>query len=111
MEYKLNEMCAWERQKAIFLLSVAEDLGMDLSGYGFVDVNPNSGYVYVWVEDYNFSLYMPINCELDKGDVYALWTNSDNGDEQETSIKGMNLKDIEEWVQEQEKTYREVDAA
>ena len=64
MEYKINEMCGWERQKAVYLIGVAESLGMDLDSYGEVAVNKNSGYTYLWSEDYNFSLYMPINCEF-----------------------------------------------
>jgi len=103
MEYKLNGMGDWERKKAIFLMSIAEGLGMNLNSYGEVAVNQNSGYTYLWSENYNFSLYMPINCELIKADVYALWTNSDDGREEEISIKDMDLKDIEKWADDQEK--------
>lgn len=108
MEFKLNDMCDWERKKAIFLMSVAEDLGMDLSSYGEVAVNQNSGYTYVWSENYNFSIYMPIDCELKKEDIYALWTNSNDGEEREMSLeKNTTLKDIEDWCEEQEKSIKE----
>ena len=107
MKYKFDKMGSWERQKAVYLIGICEDLGYNLNGYGEVNVNENSGYVYVWCEDYNFSLYMPITCELIKNDVYALWTNSYNGNEEEISIKDMDLNDIEKWAEEHEKAVRE----
>lgn len=40
MDYsKLNGMCDWERRKALYLVNVAGQLGMDLEGYGEVAVN------------------------------------------------------------------------
>ena len=56
---KLNTMCNWERKKAIYLMEIAENkLNMNLSNYGEIAVNQNSGYTYLWLEDYNFTLYM-----------------------------------------------------
>lgn len=105
---QLNEMGTWERQKALFIISVAEDMGMDIDGYGEIGVNPNSGYTYVWCEDYNFTLYMPINCELQKTDMYASWFNSDNGDEEDFKLeKGTTLSDIEERTEEMERVNNE----
>ena len=101
---KLNNMCEWEREKAMFLVKVAKDLDMDTEGYGIIDVNPNSGYTYLWLENYNFTLFMPINCDLVKNDVYALWTNSNNGDEIEKSLKeDTTLKELEEWTEKLER--------
>ena len=99
MEMKINNMCDWERKKAIFLLNIAENLGMDTSSYGELDVNSNSGYTYLWLEDYNFSLYMPISCELQKTDIYALWTNPEDGEEIEIELEdGTTLKYLEDWA-------------
>jgi hypothetical protein len=109
MEYKLNCMQSWERQKAVFLIQIAEKLGMNLDSYGEIAVNSNSGYTYLWSEDYNFSLYMPITCELIQEDVYALWTNSQDEEEREISILGMDLKAIEDWASKQEKSLEVVD--
>ena len=81
METTLDKMCDWERKKGIFLMSIAEDLGMNTSGYGQLAVNPNSGYTYLWLEDYPFTLFMPISCELKKSDVSALWSNPEDGTE------------------------------
>ena len=107
MEYKLNSMCDWERKKAIFLMGIAEDLGINCSGYGEIAVNSNSGYTYLWSEDYNFSLYMPISCDLKKSDIVALWTNSEDGEEREFNLKEDTiLEDIEAWAEEQEKSVR-----
>ena len=109
MEYKLNDLCNWERKKAVFLMQVADKLGLKYAdSYGEVAVNPNSGFTYLWSEDYNFSLYMPINCELVKSDIIALWTNSYNGEEQEFDLtEETTLKDLEDWTEEQEKTVKE----
>ena len=100
MDYKLNEMCQWERQKAMFLINVAEnELKMNLEGYGEVSVNQNSGYTYLWVEDYPFTLYMPIDCNLNLNDVYVLWTNSDNGEEIEMVLGNETLEDVNKFVE------------
>lgn len=104
----LNKMGSWERQKAMYLIRVAEDLGMDTEGYGELAVNENSGYTYLWLEDYYFTLYMPINCELQLSDVYALYSCPYNGEETETCLisdkKGIQtlttLKDLEKWAEE-----------
>ncbi len=94
-----STMGKWEMEKAIFLQSIAVKLGMDISGYGKVSVNPNSGYTYIWLEDYNFTLYMPINCELVKTDVVALWTNPENGNEEEFELRNnTTLHEILAWV-------------
>lgn len=75
-----------------------------MDSYGEVAVNQNSGYTYVWSEDYNFSLYLPIDCELAKNEIYALWTNSDNGEEEEMQLSDdTSLDDIENWAEKLEK--------
>ena len=106
MEIKINDMCSWERKKAIFLMDVAEDLGISLKDYGEVAVNKNSGYTYLWSEDYNFSLYMHINCELQKSDINALWSCSECGEEISISLKDSDtLEDIEENINQIEKNH------
>jgi hypothetical protein len=109
MDYKFDDMQDWERQKAVFLMQISDNLGLKYgSSYGEIAVNPNSGYTYLWCEDYNFSLYMSINCELKKSDVVALWTNSDNGNEEEFNLKEeTTLKEIEDWAEELNKTIKE----
>jgi len=94
----LNKMVGWERTKALFLASTAENLGMSLDGYGEVAVNPNSGYTYIWLKDYNFTLYMPINCELNKSDVWVLYSCPYDGEESEIQLEDDTLNDLEEWA-------------
>lgn len=95
-----EKMGNWEMQKAGFLMTVAGQLGMDISGYGEIAVNQNSGYTYLWLEDYDFTLYMPINCELQKSDIWVLWTNPEDGEETEETLDEFNgLSDIEAWTQ------------
>jgi hypothetical protein len=99
MKIDYDKMCEWEMQKAVFLQKVAIDIGMDLTGYGEIGVNPNSGYTYIWLEDYNFSLYMPISCELKITDVSALYTDPEDGTETELDLTtDTTLSDIEDWI-------------
>lgn len=94
-------MCKWEMEKAIFLQKIAVDLGMDLTEYGEASVNKNSGYTYIWLENYSFSLYMRISCKLEKTDIFALWTNPDDGEEIEMQLKkNTTLSQIEEWAED-----------
>lgn len=110
MEFKLDEMTKWERQKALFLLETAEELGYNTESYGELSVNTSSGYVYIWSEWHDFSLFMPINCDLIKTDVFALWTNHINGEEEEFRLEDeTTLNDIEEWVEELNKAEEELD--
>ena len=95
----LENMCNWERQKAIYLLSVAESLRMNTGSYGELAVNQNSGYTYLWLEDYNFTLYMPINCDLKKSDIWVMYTDPNDGEETEIELDTMNLRDIEKWIE------------
>ena len=108
MDCNLNKMCDWERKKAIFILGLAENnLDMDCSGYGELAVNPNSGYTYLWLEDYPFTLYMPIDCALVKTDVVALWTNPEDGEEIEYELKNeTTLDDLINWCETLDKKYR-----
>lgn len=75
-------------------MTKASDLGMDLSGYGQADVNPHSGNVYMWLEDYPFTLYIGLGSDT----VYANWSNPNNGEETDISIDGMTLVDLEMWA-------------
>lgn len=102
----ISTMCAWERKKAIYLMNVAENyLNMDLSGYGMVDVNQSSGYVYIWLEDYNFCLYLPINCDLKISDVMVLHCALEDGEETEESLDNFNNLDaINDWIEKLEET-------
>lgn len=97
---KISEkLQGWELDKALYLIKVANQINMDLSEYTIVDVNNTSGYVYLFDDNYNFSLYMPINCDLIKDDIYALYTDFDNGDEHEIDLSSINdVEQIENWI-------------
>ena len=96
-----DKMGSWEIEKASFLILTAKRLGMDISGYGELNVNPNSGYTYLWLEDYCFTLYMPISCDLKESDIWVLWTNMEDGEEIEKTLDEFSdLREIETWCQE-----------
>lgn len=110
MTVNYEKMVKWEMEKAIFLQKIAVDLGMDVTGYGEVAVNPNSGYTYLWLEEYQFTLYMPISYELKKSDVTALWTNPENGEEIEMDLTARTtLSQLENWAESLDRKYARKD--
>ena len=97
----LAEMCEWERQKAVYLLHIADQIGFDYSnGTGCIGVNNSSGYTYLWSENYSFCLFMPISCELEKTHVCALWTNPDTGYEIDRELEeDDDCQSLIEWAE------------
>jgi hypothetical protein len=98
MNYNFTQMADWELDKANFLIQMARQLGMSLQSYGEVSVNPNSGYTYLWSEDYPFTLFMPISCELKRDDVYVIWTSQDGEEIEESLFHFEDLEAIDDWV-------------
>jgi len=98
MNVDFEKFGTWEQDKACYLMRVAKDLGMDLGGYGECSVNLNSGNTYIWLEDYPFTLYMPISCELEKADIWVLWTDPEDGEETEITLDEQSLDDLYKWV-------------
>ncbi len=97
----INTMVGWEQRKAFYLIQIAQELGMDISGYGEIGVNNNSGYTYLWLEDYMFTLFMPINCELTKTDVWAIWSTPSDGTEEEMELESSTtLQDLQDWAEQ-----------
>lgn len=96
----LSTLCAWERKKAIYLMEIAENyLNMDTSGYGELNVNQNSGYTYIWLEDYEFCLFLPIDCDLKIQDVRVMYTDFETGEETDVSLYNFNnLQGIYNWI-------------
>jgi hypothetical protein len=94
-------MTEWEIEKALYLCKVASTtLKMNLQGYGECSINPNSGYTYLWLEDYPFCLYMNIHCILSESDVWVLYTDMYNGTEYEEQLDCFaNIDEIYKWVE------------
>jgi hypothetical protein len=108
MNLDFQKLSGWELTKAIYLVQQAKQLGMKLDGYGQIDVNPHSGYTYLWSEDYPFTLYMPIDCRLNRNDVWVLYTDTMNGEEIEERLSNfVSLDAIYEWVEKLEATEEE----
>lgn len=82
-----------EYVKAGRLITKAGQLGMNLAGYGSLDINLSSGNVYLWLEDYPFVLYIDLGNNLN-----ALYSCYYDGEE---TIKGVNsrttLAGLESW--------------
>ena len=94
MKIDTENMVNNELRKAALLMLKACEMNMDLTSYGEVGVNEHSGNVYLWVEDYPFALYIPLG---ERNTVYAIWMNSDNGDEIETPVKYKSLDQLIKW--------------
>jgi hypothetical protein len=95
MEIKSN-LCSNATRKIALLITKASDLGMDISGYGFADENQNSGNVYLWLEDYQFTLYIGLGDDT----IYALWSDPMNGEEEEIEVGNKTLAELELWAEQ-----------
>ena len=104
VDFREENFCGWEMTKALFILSVANVMEINLSSYGELAVNNNSGYTYLWLEDYGFTLYMPINCKLEKSEIYVSFLSNLNNDEIERPLTEFdNLYKIEKWIEQLQK--------
>ena len=101
MKTNFETMTSWEIQKGAYLILTAKLLGMDLQSDGELNVNEYSGHTYLWLEDYEFVLYMPISCQLEREDVYVLYTDMETGEEHDESLAQFDvLNHINEWIKE-----------
>jgi hypothetical protein len=89
-----SNLCANATRKIGLLITKASDLGMDISGYGEAAENCNSGNVYLWLENYPFTLYIGLGSDI----VWACWSSPIDGEEQEKTTEGMTLEDLESWA-------------
>lgn len=96
INFNAENMTGNELRKAALLITKASDIQMDLSGYGEISVNPHSGNVYIWCEDYLFTLYIPVS----GGDrIYACWVHPETGDEETTEATTATMHDLETWAE------------
>ena len=76
-------------------MTKASDLGMDISGYGMADMNPNSGNVYLWLENYPFTLYIGLGSDT----IWANWSSPMNGEEHDIEVyEATTLDRLENWA-------------
>ena len=94
MEIHQN-LCANATRKVALLITKASSLGMDISGYGYAGENPNSGNVYLWLDDYTFMLFIDLSGD---DEIQAIWTDSYNGDEETRSASNATLRELETWA-------------
>ena len=96
----IMKLTQWEREKAVFLMGIAEErFNLDLEGYGELGMNENSGNVYLWLEDYPFTLFMPINCKLKLEDVWVMAINNETGEEFERNLERKDtIETLEDWA-------------
>jgi hypothetical protein len=109
MEIQEN-LCANELRKVAILITKAVGIGMNPSSYGSAGVNGTNGNVYIWLEDYPFSLFIDLS-----GDdtIQACWSSFYTDDEETIDASDMTLHDLEAWADalNDKDTDREVDAA
>ena len=90
-----QNLCSNALRKVALLITKASDLGMDISGHGEAAENNNSGNVYLWLEDYPFTLYIG----LGGVDIYALWSSFEDGREEEIKTTGETLTSLIKWAE------------
>ena len=91
-----KDLCSNELRKAGLLLTKASDLGLDLSCYGEIGVNQSNGNVYLWSENYSFSLFIDLGSDT----IWACWTNFDDGDEEIIEATNESLYSLDDWVRD-----------
>jgi len=106
MEIKSN-LCSNATRKIALLIIKASELGMDISGYGVADENNMSGNVYLWMEDYPFTLFITLGSDT----IYAMWSDPENGEEHDIDVDKMGLSEIENWCDELTYQYRNTEEA
>jgi hypothetical protein len=89
-----EKLCNNAYRKIALLLTKAVDLGMDLSCDGEANENTSSGHVYLYLEDYNFTLFISLGAD----DIQALWYSTVDGTEVEIPVGEMTLSDLEDWA-------------
>jgi len=94
MKINTKKMTNNELRKAALLILKACEMNMDLTSYGEVGVNEGNGNVYLWVEDYPFTLFIPYG---ERNIIYSLWMNRDNGDEEQTPVHYKGLDRLIKW--------------
>jgi hypothetical protein len=102
MEIQEN-LCANAIRKIALLITQASDLGMNLSGYGHAAENPNNGNVYLWLEDYPFTLFIPLGGD---DEIHACWSSLYTDDEEIVPVDAMKLYQLEAWTDEMERQYQ-----
>lgn len=93
MEY-LVEQGIKQTRNAGRLLVKASDLNMDVTGYGQLAYNNCSGNTYLWLEDYQFTLFIS---DFDNA-IKALYTCPYDGEETERNV-GNSLEKLEKWCE------------
>lgn len=84
-----------EISKAGRLLTKAVSYGMDVTGYGALDFNKNSGNVYLWLEDYQFTLFIDLS-----GTMRACYSCPYDGEEVIRAVSaGTSLLALETWAE------------
>jgi hypothetical protein len=90
-----KDLCSNELRKAAILITKASQLGMTLNSYGNIGVNQNNGNVYMWLEEYPFSLF------IDLGDdtIQACWSSFESGCEEIIDVNSQTLYELEQWCE------------
>lgn len=91
-----QNLCSNALRKVALLITKASDLGMDISGGGEVAENNNSGAVYLWLEDYPFTLYIGLG-GVDT--VYASWSSYECEREEIIKATGETLRSLTAWAE------------
>lgn len=96
MEYIINTQNIQQAKNAGRLLILAADLSMNVSGYGELGYNNVFGNTYLWLEDYQFTLFIS---DYDST-IKVLYTCFIDGTETEFYIdENTNLETLETWAE------------
>lgn len=90
-----QNLCSNALRKSALLITEASRLGMNISGYGEIGENQSNGNVYLWLEDYPFSLFI----DLGNDTIQACWSSFESGCEEIVDVNGQSLFELEAWCE------------
>jgi hypothetical protein len=89
-----QELCGNAKRKVGLLIKKACELDMNIMSFGEAGENPHSGNVYLWLEDYPFTLFI----DLGSDDIQACWNSAMTDREEIIEVGKKCLFELESWA-------------
>jgi hypothetical protein len=89
-----QELCSNAKRKVGLLIKKACELDMNIMSFGEAGENQSNGNVYLWLEDYPFSLYI----DLGSDDIKACWSSAIDGEEEIIEVGKKCLFELQSWA-------------
>lgn len=92
--YISSRLCGNGLRKAALLITHAVQIDMDLTGDVTIKECQNTGAIYLYAENYSFSLHIELS---GRDTVLAYWASSYDDSTETTPAEALSLDDLNEW--------------